>query len=383
MKVLMVNWPGAPRFRGGDLVQMRKSAEALKPYGVEVAESFDPEPDASDFDLVHVFNLRTVDITPNQIAHVKRQGKPIVLSPIYLNPSLALWAIHVIPTLFRQVKDPKNLDNLLEDFRQRQIRAKLPGEGEQFFTADAPNRTRPDYDQLQQAALRQVDHLVPNSYLELHHLFRTLRMPAVPFTVVPYATDPLVYLDGDPGPFVKKFGIRDFILQVGRIEASKNQLLTAYALREVKIPLVFVGGNLQRPYLQWCKEFGPKNLLILPHLSPAELRCAYAAARVHVLPSWMETCGMVTMEAALANCSVVCSTAGFELEYYRNLAYYCDPGDIGSIRNAVTAAYENYDRDAERRLALKQLILSSYTWPRVGEALFHVYRQVLESRRQG
>jgi len=26
MKVLMVNWPGAPRFRGGDLVQMRKTA---------------------------------------------------------------------------------------------------------------------------------------------------------------------------------------------------------------------------------------------------------------------------------------------------------------------------------------------------------------------
>jgi glycosyltransferase involved in cell wall biosynthesis len=378
MKVLMVNWPGAQRFRGGDLVQMRKSAEALKAYNVDVAESFDPEPDATGFDLVHVFNLRTVDITPNQIAHVKRQGKPIVLSPIYLNPSLALWAIHVIPTLFRQVKDPKDLDNLLEDFRQHQIRAKLPGD--QLCTADAQNRTRSDYDQLQQAALRQVDHLVPNSYLELHHLFRTLRLPSIPFTVVPYATEPLVYMDADPTPFIKKFGINNFILQVGRIEASKNQLLTAYALRDSPVPLVLIGGNLQRPYLQWCKDFGPKNLLILPHLSPAELRCAYAAARVHVLPSWMETCGMVTMEAALANCNIVCSTAGFELEYYRNLAYYCDPGDVGSIRAAVTAAYDNYDADAGRRLALKQHILSSYTWPKVAEALFHVYRQVLDGR---
>jgi glycosyltransferase involved in cell wall biosynthesis len=92
----------------------------------------------------------------------------------------------------------------------------------------------------------------------------------------------------------------------------------------------------------------------------------------------METCGMVTMEAALADCNVVCSTAGFELEYYRNLAYYCDPGDIGSIRDAVTTAYEHYDRDAERRLALKRHILDSYTWPKVAEALFHVYRNVLE-----
>jgi glycosyltransferase involved in cell wall biosynthesis len=378
MKVLMLNWPGAERFRGGDLVQMRKSAEALAAYGVEVAESFDPEPDASGYDLVHVFNLRTVDITPVQIAHVKRQGKPIVLSPIYLNPSLALWAIQVIPTLFHQVKDPRELDNLLEDFRQQQIKAKLPGDI--ICAADLQNRTRPDYDQLQQAALRQVDHLVPNSYLELHTLQRTLRMPGVPFTVVPYATEPLTYMNADGAPFINKFGIRDFVLCVGRIEASKNQLMTAYALRDIRVPLVFIGGTFQEQYLQWCRDFGPSSLLILPHLTTAELRCAYAAARVHVLSSWMETCGMVTMEAALAGCSVVCSTAGFELEYYRNWAYYCDPGDIGSIRQAVAAAYDNYDRDAGRRLELRQHILNNYTWPKVGEALYQVYRQVLAKR---
>lgn len=375
MKVLMVNWPGAPRFRGGDLTQMRQTAAALKPFGVEVTESFDPEPDATGFDLVHVFNLRTVHVTPGQVAHLKKAGKPLLLTPTYLNPSLALWATEVIPSIFRSARSEAEAARLLDDLRAHQLKAKRPDGS--VHAADAQNRSRPDYDQLQQAALRQVDHLLPNSYLEMHHLLRTLRITSVPFTVVPYATDPLTFLDPDPTPFVGKYGLRDFILQVGRIEASKNQLLLAYALRDLKIPLVLIGGNMQRQYLQWCRDFGPKTLRILPHLSPAELRGAYAAARIHVLPSWMETCGMVTMEAALANCNVVCSIAGFELEYYRDLAYYCDPADITSIRQAVVRAFEGYPRDAERRLHLKQLILQNYTWQRAAETTFRVYRQVL------
>jgi glycosyltransferase involved in cell wall biosynthesis len=375
MKVLMVNWPGALQFRGGDLVQMRKTAEALRPFGVQVGESFDPEPDATGYDLAHVFNLRTVQVTPVQIAHLKKQNIPIVLSPIYINPSLALWATQVIPTIFRSAQSPAEVDRLLEDFRNYTLKARLPAGV--VSAADTQNRDRADYDQLQQAALRQVDHLLPNSTLEMHTLVRTLRVGTVPFTVVPYAADPLTFLDPDPAPFVKKFGLRDFVLQVGRIELPKNQLLTAVALRDLNVPLVLIGGNLQKYYLEWCRQYGPKSLRVIPHLAPAELASAYAAARVHVLPSWMETCGMVTMEAALANCGVVVSTVGYEIEYYRDLAHYCDPADTGSIRAAVRQAYENHAGDAVRRLRLKQLILSEYTWQKAAEATVQAYCRVL------
>jgi glycosyltransferase involved in cell wall biosynthesis len=87
------------------------------------------------------------------------------------------------------------------------------------------------------------------------------------------------------------------------------------------------------------------------------------------------------MEAALAGCSVVCSIAGYEVEYYRELAYYCDPADVGSIHSAVLAAYQNYEKDAERRVRLKQRILSEYTWQRAAEATFQAYRQVLAGAR--
>jgi glycosyltransferase involved in cell wall biosynthesis len=83
------------------------------------------------------------------------------------------------------------------------------------------------------------------------------------------------------------------------------------------------------------------------------------------------------MEAALANCNVVASTAGYELEYFRDLAYYCDPADPATIRTAVLAAFENYGRDAARRLQLKQLIVHEYTWEQAALQTFRAYCQVL------
>jgi glycosyltransferase involved in cell wall biosynthesis len=136
--------------------------------------------------------------------------------------------------------------------------------------------------------------------------------------------------------------------------------------------------NVQQHYLEWCWRHGPKDLKIIEHLPPKRLRSAYAAARVHVLPSWIETCGLVTMEAALADCNVVVSIAGYELEYFRDMAYYCDPADVDSIRQAVVEAYGNYARDGEQRRRLKELILQEYSWIRAAEATHQAYRRVLE-----
>jgi glycosyltransferase involved in cell wall biosynthesis len=374
----MVNTPAAPRFRGGDLTQMRKTAEVLRALGVEVAESFEPLPDGRGCDLAHVFNLRTVDVTPGQVRHLRESGLPVVLSPIYLDPSLALWATRAIRNIFGAERDEEEVARLLGELRDRTLRIELAEGG--IMTARSENRPRRDYDGLQRATLEQVDCLVPNSYLELHALHRTLGAAQLPFSVVPYAADPGLFLEPDPAPFVERYGLSDFVLQVGRIEASKNQLLLAYALREAGLPLVLVGGSFQPEYLEWCRRHGPPDLLVVPHLAPEELAAAYAAARVHALPSWIETCGLVTMEAALGGCSAVASTAGYELEYYRDLVRYCDPGDVESIRAAVLDAWERHDEEADRRERLRALVLAEYTWERAARVTLDAYRRVLESR---
>jgi glycosyltransferase involved in cell wall biosynthesis len=372
----MVNTPAAPRFRGGDLTQMRKTAEALRALGVEVAESFEPLPDGRGCDLAHVFNLRTVDVTPGQVRHLRESGLPVVLSPIYLDPSVALWATRAIRNIFAAEREEDQLARLLGELRNRTLRIELAEGG--TMTAEGRNWPRPDYGLLQHEVLRHVEHLLPNSYLELHALHRTLGAAQLPFSVVPYAADPGLFLEPDPAPFVERYGLSDFVLQVGRIEASKNQLLLAYALREAGLPLVLVGGSFQLEYLEWCRRHGPADLHVVPHLQPEELASAYAAARVHALPSWIETCGLVTMEAALAGCGVVASTAGYEVEYYRDLARYCDPADVGSIRDAVLSAWDSHDAETGRRERLRALILTEYTWERAARITLDAYRRVLE-----
>ncbi len=376
MKVLMVNTPMSARFRGGDTVQMHETAEALKPLGVTVSLSCELEPDARGFDLVHVFNLRTVPTTLTQVESVRRYGIPVVLSPIYLEPSFALWGTKMVENIFRRRRTEADVDILVQRLKNRSLRVKY---GNRVLSADTRNRPRPQYDEMQRAVLRHVSYLLPNSYLEMDQLAKTLRVCDIPFDVVPYAAAAGVFLDPDPGPFVGRFGVKDFVLQVGRIELSKNQLLLSYALRDTGLPLVCIGGNTQEWYLEACKRWG-QHLTIIPHLSQRKLAAAYASARVHALPSWIETCGLTTMEAALANCNVVASIAGYEREYYRRYPYYCDPSDVDSIRNAVTRSYRAYQEDQPRRDQLKALILREYTWQRAATVAFAAYQRVLASR---
>jgi hypothetical protein len=100
MRVLLINTPQSPKLRGGDTVQMEKTAEALRELKIEVKISTAAEPDARGFDIAHVFNLRTIDATERQVAALARHGVPIVMSPIYLDISQALWGSTAVAQIF-------------------------------------------------------------------------------------------------------------------------------------------------------------------------------------------------------------------------------------------------------------------------------------------
>jgi glycosyltransferase involved in cell wall biosynthesis len=297
------------------------------------------------------------------------------MSPIYLDISLALWSRLALSAIYSSNPKPDDLDRKLSVFARREL--SMRSADGKIVGAYSKNRSNDRYDEIQREIANWVDYFLPNSFLEAAAMQRSLSLVEFPFSVVPYAAEPSVFLDADPQPFIDKYGLKDFILQVGRVEPSKNQILTARALAGTDIPVVFIGATNNARYLEFCTNYGPKNLRIIPHLPHAELCAAYAAARVHVLPSWVETCGLVTMEAALADCNTVVSTVGYEVEYYRDLSYYCDPADIRSIRDATMLAFERYNEDEYRRCRLKQLILAEYTWPRAAQRTMKAYEHVL------
>ena len=143
---------------------------------------------------------------------------------------------------------------------------------------------------------------------------------------------------------------------------------------------MLIGGSKHWPaYADLCKKISGENLHIIDHLPQPLLASAYAAAAVHVLPSWMETCGLVSLEAALAGTPLVGSTFGHELEYLEGDAWYADPGDANSLRAAVIKAWEA-GRHHPRAVAMKRKVLERFNWERTVDSTEKLYRRVLNAK---
>ncbi len=73
---------------------------------------------------------------------------------------------------------------------------------------DGVNRPFPEYDDRQRRILSHVRYLLPNSAMEMSALMCTLGITSIPFTIVPYGADAGTFLNADPAPFVRRFGVR-------------------------------------------------------------------------------------------------------------------------------------------------------------------------------
>ena len=171
-------------------------------------------------------------------------------------------------------------------------------------------------------------------------------------------------------------------MQAGRIEPGKNQAMLCWALRKTDVQIVLIGSSKHWPsYAELCRSISGHRLKIIDHIDQNLLASAYAAASVHTLPSWMETCGLVSLEAALSGTPIVGSTFGHELEYLEGDAWYADPGDATSIKNAVLAACRA-GRTHARPIAMKRKVLERFNWERTVDATERLYRRVLNQRER-
>src|SRR5690606_19648034 len=166
------------------------------------------------------------------------------------------------------------------------------------------------------------------------------------------------------------------VLCMARIEPIKNQLGLVRAMHGSGIPL-FIHGKPSpnhAAYFEACRAAaaGDANIHIGSWLTAPELYAAYSAAKVHVLPSYFETTGLSSLEAAAMGCNIVVSPNGDTRDYFGDFAWYCDPSDPASIRAAVDAAYA-----APFDERFRQLILNQFTWEKAAAVTKAAYEQVL------
>ena len=232
MRVLLQNRRSFKNSIAGDSIQVLKTLEYLGKTGVDAFLDCSNTIDLNSYDLVHLFNIMPVEETYRQYQNARRQGKKVVLSPVF-------WDI-------REFLDKNEPLKYFENWW---------------------NQTMP----LRKEILDGVSLILPNSRQEWDSLKSVFqRLP--PAEVVPNAADQNFAL-ARPDWFVKKFKTEDFLLCVGRICRRKNQYHLIRAARRLKLTLVLIGPLNDSDYYRECRREAANKVPF--HRHPQSIRTGF------------------------------------------------------------------------------------------------------------
>lgn len=359
MKILFISRATLYEDKGGDTIQIMNTARHLEQLGAEVIIRLCNETiDYSKFDLIHFFNIiRPADI----LLHMERSGKPFVVSTIYVDYSEY------------EKNERKGAAGFLfkifssDSIEYLKVIARFLMNGEKIVS--------PKYLLLgQKTAIRKIifrsGMLLPNSYSEYKRLSKDYSFTKK-FKVIPNAVDPSLFKEESGN----KTRTENLVICVGRIEGRKNQFNLIKALNETEFQLVIIGSPSanQVKYYQKCKDIAASNVSFVENIEQEKLLDYYKAAKVHVLPSWFETTGLSSLEAAAMGCNIVITDKGDTREYFENYAYYCDPGSQQSIFDAICKAAGDSISSSE----LQRKIFNQYTWSNAAKLTLEAYEEII------
>ncbi len=345
MKVAFYVYPTAFQNPGGGEVQLLKTKEYLEKAGQPVT-LFDPwTHKLRDFDILHTFGS-VKDALP-MMETAKRAGVKNVLSTICWYNWRSAWETPG-PWVARVAALGRHAGKVL-----------LPG---------IPSARK--------RMMEISDILMPNSTSEADQLTRFFGVSRDKVRVIPNAVDPS-FADAKPDLFIQKYGLRDFVLCVGRIEPRKNQLGMIRAMNGTGLTFVLIGDPVSTypDYYQACRTAARPNIHFLgglPHGSEL-LKSAYAACNTFLLASWLETPGLAALEAGLAGAKVVITKDGATREYFQELATCVDPSNISDIRSMTLAVFKK-----AKDTRLQDRIRQNYTWQRTAEKVLVEYQRILQ-----
>ena len=357
MKVLFISRSTLFSSAGGDTVQIVKTAEYLRLAGFEVDIRLCTDTiDYAPYDLIHFFNIiRPADI----LQHIFESGKPYVVSTIYVDYSeYETHARTGLTSLLFKFFSSDQVEYL-------KVIARHWKNGEKIVS---PRYLLWGHRRSIRYIIRHARCLLPNSHSEYRRLVAHYGLQQT-YRAVPNAIDPSMFTL----PADDHTRNTNLVLCVGRVEGRKNQLALIRALRDTKYTLYIIGSGSpnQQEYYRQCLQEAGGNVRFIEAIRQEELVAYYAAAKVHVLPSWFETTGLSSLEAAAMGCNIVITDKGDTREYFGDLAWYCDPDSSSSILAAVEAAAA-----AECREALVRKIRTDDTWEAAAAETAKAYRSL-------
>lgn len=178
-----------------------------------------------------------------------------------------------------------------------------------------------------------------------------------------------------------KYGIRNYILYVSRIEPRKNHqlLLETYLkmrLYDQGIRLVFIGKtSLQVPALQDLidnmtveERFGFRHI---EQVDDHDLHAFYHACRAFVYPSLAEGFGIPPLEAALHRVPVLCSSATAMQGFDFLAPHTFDPNNQPQFEQQLIRILEQPPSDAQLEQTAQQAA-ERYNWKKTAEEFYKI-----------
>lgn len=376
-KILFANRKNCLSHPGGDTVQMIKTKEFIeKKYSVAIDICIDLQQILSNKEakIVHIFNLQTIDETLNYINACKRSNKKIALSTIYWDLSHMNYIsvlsskLCIYPNIsyFCYFKDLINkVLNFIGIFMDKK---------ELYGSRLYKNKRK--------EALIESDIILPNSSGELKIISKEFDLDIDYLTkksyIVPNAVDTksILQLSKNELPIIGS--IKNFILEVGRIEPIKNQINVVRALYNMPdIPIVFIGRIQDKRYYYNLDRLAKKrgNVYFIEELPYAEVFEFYKKASVHVMPSYRESPGLSSLEALISGCEIVVSSSEFcPIEFYEfdKFAHICNPYDVKSIKNAIIQAFNN-----KKNVNLSDYYNKKYGYENVADITYSAYKSLI------
>jgi len=347
MKVAFITRSTLYSAPGGDTIQAQSTAKYLMQQGIEVdIKLASDQIDYPRYQILHFFNIiRPADM----LLHIRRSGKPYVVSTNFVDYSDTPGKLSNLPA---------NTTEYLKAIA-RWMRGTDKLVSPEFLWKGQRNSIR--------HIIRNAACLLPNSQSEYERLEKAFGLQKK-YYVVPNGIDPEIFKEESPQD-------RDpyRVLCVGRIEAIKNQLNLIKALNNSRFKLYLIGNAApnQQAYYRECGKVASDNIFFIENLPQSQLCQHYRKASVHVLPSWFETTGLSSLEAAALGCKIVISNRGDAKEYFGDKAFYCDPASPASILDAIEkAAASSADP------TLRKKVYTKFTWTEAALRTIGAYRLI-------
>ena len=358
MKVAFITRSTLYKIHGGSAVQIIETAKQLRKLGIEVNICLTHEKiDYEEFDLLHFFDI----IRPaNILYHISRTHKPFVISPLLVDYSEydKQHRKGIAGFVFRILSPDQN------EYIKNVTRWILGKDSLPSKAYIRKGHKKSVWETLQKAGM-----ILPNSESEYKRL-KELYLFDKPYVIVPNGIDENLFCPGNPVVKDEKL-----VLCAARIEGIKNQLNLIKALNKTDFKLLLIGDAApnQKHYYHLCQKIAADNIKFTGRISQEELVNYYKRAKVHILPSWFETCGLSSLEAAAMGCNIVITDKGYTRDYFADEAFYCDPGKPESIYDAVVTASKT-----NSSIALQKRILDRFTWKHAAAITFEAYKKLVK-----